>query len=85
METLDGVFGDMMTDEELARYIALLHGGKSVARKDGETWTVARFRGYPSGIFESANGLSGYVDNHWKEYLPAAKACREALIPEKPT
>ena len=72
----------MMSDEELARYIALLHGGKSVVRKDGETWTVARLRGYPSGFAESSNGLHGYVENHWQEYLPAAKACRELFKPE---
>lgn len=72
----------MSDDEGLARMIATMHGGKIIIRKDGEAWTVARFRGYPSGIFESANGLSGYVDKHWQEYLQAAQACREALKPE---
>jgi len=56
-----------IAEEHYARLIAAWHGQKMVVGSK----TVAAIRGYDSGW---AWETDRYVDAHWEEYLPAARA-----------
>jgi len=64
-----------IAEERYARLIAMWHGQKIVyhSRSAGNV-TVAAMRGFNSGW---ARELDRYVESHWQEYIPAAKAIIE--------
>ena len=66
-----------MNDEDLARLIAHFHGAHMVMRRDGVTETVASLRGYGHW----GHSTERFAAAHWREYLYAAKAVRQALVP----
>ena len=63
-----------IAEEHFARLIAMWHGQKVLYYKNGAV-TVAASRGFDSGWGWE---LDRYVDRHWQEYLPAAKAVIDA-------
>ena len=62
--------------ERIARLIAIMHGGKMLYRKDGETVTVASKHGYGNWGYSPEK----YADRHWQEYVQAAEAVIDLLI-----
>lgn len=70
--------------EQLARTIALWHGQKIVyiaprTARGGGPRTVAAMHGFSSGF---AWENERYVEAHWQEYLPAAKAVLATFEPD---
>lgn len=64
-----------IAETHFAKLIAMWHGQKVIyVRPGGEKITVAASRGYSSGWSWE---LDRYADNHWEEYLPAARAVIE--------
>jgi len=64
-----------IAEEHLARVIAYWHGSKILFRRpDGQIITVADLREEPSGW---ADRIRVYVERHWGEYVPAARAVLE--------
>lgn len=61
-----------IAEEHFARLMAFWHGQKVLFYKSGEgAKTVAAMRGYDSGWGWETDR---YVDKHWQEYVPAARA-----------
>jgi hypothetical protein len=65
-----------IAEERLARIIAFWHGQKGLYPRPGGGGmvTVAASRGYGSGW---ARETDRYVERHWPEYVPAARAILE--------
>jgi hypothetical protein len=63
-----------IAEEHFAKLIAFWHGQKIVVCGRNGNKTVAALRGYDSGWSWE---LDKYVDAHWHEYVPAAKAIIE--------
>ena len=67
-----------MTDEELARMIAVWHGSRMVGSdRESQMQTVASRHGF--GRWGHSPGV--YAQRKWEEYQNAASAVREALAP----
>lgn len=67
------------SDEDIARLIAKYHGSRMVLRGDGITHTIASLKGY--GQFGDASDK--YANVHWQEYVNAARAVRQLLLPDQ--
>jgi hypothetical protein len=64
-----------VAEKHLARTMAYWHGTKTLYRRpDGQLVCVADLREEPSGW---TSRFDRYVDRHWEEYVPAARAFLE--------